>query len=59
MSHDGGSSPMYWVSWLVFQNLQTFPGFPGITGVPELLQVVPEGSKQFLGGLDVPGCNWM
>ena len=60
MNHDGGPSPMYWVFWMVFQNGQTFPGFSGIPGVPELLQVIPEGSggsKQFLGGLDIPGYN--
>ena len=31
MSHDGGPSPMYWVIWSVFQNLQSFPVFPGTT----------------------------
>ena len=51
MSHDGGPSPMYWVIWMVFQNLRTFPGFPGIS-------VVPNCSKWFLGGLDITECNW-
>ena len=59
MSHDGGPSPMYWVIWLVFQNLQTFPGIPG---VPVLLQTVGwilDGLDVTWTSLDVTGGVWM
>ena len=53
-------APAYVLDVLVsFPESLDFSSFPGITGVPELLQVVPEGSRQFLGGLYIPGYNWM
>ena len=49
---------MYWVFWMVFQNLQTFPGFPDIPGGPALLQMDLEGFWTVWTQLDVTGHHW-
>ena len=38
MSHDGGPSPMYWVTWLVFRISRIFQVFCVQHGVPVLLE---------------------
>ena len=59
MNHDGSPSPMYGVFWMVFQNSQTFPGFPGISKVPELLQIIPEGSGKLQTVFGWSGRSWV
>ena len=61
MNHDGGPSPMYWVFWMVFRMARLFGAFQGFLNCSKSSQKDLEGSKWFLGSLDilgVLGCNW-
>ena len=41
VSHDGGPSPMYWVTWLASESLEFSSfSFPNVPGVSVLLWVI-------------------